>query len=61
VPGGVHLHRAIEAGARIHISECNGECSTDLDRDFGLLLAALALARLAAAFAPQRVFHSNRS
>src|ERR1035437_5445353 len=30
-------------------------------RDFGLLLAALALARLAAAFAPQRLFHSNRS
>jgi hypothetical protein len=29
-------------------------------RDFGLLLAALALARLAAAFAPQRLFHSRR-
>ncbi len=30
-------------------------------RDFGLLLAALALARLAAAFAPQRLFHSHRA
>jgi hypothetical protein len=30
-------------------------------RDFGLLLGALALARLAAAFAPQRLFHSHRS
>jgi len=30
-------------------------------RDFGLLLAALALARLAAAFAPQRLFHSRKS
>jgi len=29
-------------------------------RDFGLLLAALALARLAAAFAPQRLFHSHK-
>ena len=29
-------------------------------RDFGLLLAALALARLAAAFAPQRLFHPHR-
>jgi hypothetical protein len=29
-------------------------------RDFGLLLAALALARLAATFAPQRLFHSHR-
>lgn len=28
-------------------------------RDFGLLLAALALARLAAAFAPRRLIHSN--
>jgi len=30
-------------------------------RDFGLLLAALALARLAAAFAPQRLFHSHKN
>jgi len=30
-------------------------------RDFGLLLAALALARLAAAFAPQRLFNSHRN
>jgi hypothetical protein len=30
-------------------------------RDFGLFLAALALARLAAAFAPQRLFRSRRS
>jgi amino acid transporter len=30
-------------------------------RDFGLMLAALALARLAAAFAPERLFHSHRS
>lgn len=30
-------------------------------RDFGLLLAALALSRLAAAYAPARLFHSRRS
>ncbi len=30
-------------------------------RDFGLMLAALALARLAAAFAPKRLFGSKRS
>ena len=30
-------------------------------RDFGLLLAALALARLAAVYAPERLFHSRRS
>lgn len=29
-------------------------------RDFGLMLAALALARLAAKFAPQRLFHSPK-
>ncbi len=29
-------------------------------RDFGLLLAALALARLAAVFAPEQIFHSRR-
>ena len=30
-------------------------------RDFGLMLAALALARLAAVYAPERLFHSRRS
>lgn len=30
-------------------------------RDFGLMLAALALARLATGFAPERLFHSRRS
>jgi uncharacterized membrane protein YphA (DoxX/SURF4 family) len=29
-------------------------------RDFGLMLAALALARLAAVYAPERLFHSRR-